>query len=129
MFPEPPLNNIPTAINVRMRKIIISTVIFVVVTSLVLATNGIPWDETPLEQSILALPLGLGFLLELPFLVAMAILTGNGSGTGLLSYDLHPVMTRVIPFVVGASYSGLFYLIAYFAQRTLKQPVANSIIE
>lgn len=103
-----------------MKKITISIVVFVVVTSLVLATNIIPWDETPLEQSIAALPLGLGFLLELPFLISMAILTGNGSGVGLISYDLQPVVMRVMPFVAGASYSGLFYLTVHLSHRRAK---------
>lgn len=109
-----------------MKKIIISIVIFVVVTSLVFATNVIPWDETPLEQSIAALPLGLGFLLELPFLISIAILTGNGSAIGLISYDWHSVTMRVMPFVAGACYSGLFYLVAHLAQRAAKKPAGNS---
>lgn len=97
------------------------------VTSLVLATNVIPWDETPLEQSIATLPLGLGLLLELPFLIPMAILTGNGSGNGLISYDWHPVMMRVTPFVAGVCYSGLFYLIVHLTQRSAKKPAGNSV--
>lgn len=109
-----------------MKKIIISVVLFVGVTSLVFATNVVRWDETPLEQSIVALPLGLGLLLELPFLIPMSILTGNGSGVGLISYDWHPVTMRVMPFVAGVWYSGLFYLIAYHAQRPSKKPAGNS---
>lgn len=96
-----------------MKKVrIITLVIFVTVFVLVLATNLIHWDETPLEQSIVALPFGLGLLLELPFLLIGAILTGNGSDNGLISYDWRPTIMRVIPFLAGAFYSGLFYLIA-----------------
>ena len=99
--------------SVYMKKVrIITLAIFVVVFALVLATNLIHWDETPLEQSIAALPLGLGFLLELPFMLLAAMLTGNGSGNGLISYDWHPTMMQVMPFLAGAFYSGLFYLIA-----------------
>ncbi len=91
---------------------IITLVIFAAIFALVLATNLIHWDETPLEQSIVALPLGLGLLLELPFLLIGAMLTGNGSDNGLISYDWHPTIIQVTPFLAGAFYSGLFYLIA-----------------
>lgn len=92
------------------------------VASLILATNGIPWDETPLEHSIAALPLGLGLLLELPLLIPLTILTSNGSGAGLISYDWHSTTMQVMPFVAGACYSGLFFLIAHFTQRTAEKP-------
>ncbi len=96
-----------------MKKVkIITLVIFVAIFALVLATNLIHWDETPLEQSIAALPLGLGLLLELPFLLIGAMLTENGSGNGLISYDWYTTMMQVMPFLAGAFYSGLFYLIA-----------------
>lgn len=99
--------------SVYMQKVrIITLVIFIAVFVLVLATNLIHWDETPLEQSIAALPLGLGLLLELPFLFVATMLTGNGSDNGLISYDWHPTMMQIMPFLAGAFYSGLFYLIA-----------------
>ena len=96
-----------------MKKVrIITLIIFVAIFALVLGTNLIHWDETPSEQSIAALPLGLGLLLELPFLLIGAALTGNGSGNGLISYDWYTTMMQVMPFLAGAFYSGLFYLIA-----------------
>jgi hypothetical protein len=96
-----------------MKKVrIISLVMFIIIFGLVLATNLIHWDETPLEQSIAALALGLGLVLELPFLLIGAFLTGNGSDNGLISYDWHSTILQVMPFLAGAFYSGLFYLIA-----------------
>ena len=107
-----------------MKKIrIITLVIFIAVFALVLATNMIHWDETPLEQSIAALPLGLGFLLELPFLILGAVLTGNGSGDGLFSYDWQPVTIQAMPLVAGAFYSGLFYLVATRIVKRTSQKV------
>jgi hypothetical protein len=97
----------------NMKRItVITFAIFVTVVILVFATNFIHWDETPLEQSIAALPLGLGLLLELPFLLLGAMLTGNGSDNGLISYGWYSTMMQVMPFLAGAFYSGLFYIIA-----------------
>jgi hypothetical protein len=96
-----------------MKKITIVTLaIFVMVVVLASAANVVRWDETPLEQSAAAIPLGLGFLLELPFFLAAAALTGNGSDNGLISYDWHRTMTQSVPFLAGAFYGGLFYLVA-----------------
>lgn len=96
-----------------MKSIKLTTLaIFIVVLALVIASNTINWDETILEHSHAALPLGLGLLLELPWLFVGSVLTGNGSDQGLISYAWYPTMIRAIPFLTGMLYSGLFYFIA-----------------
>lgn len=89
---------------------IVTLVISITTFFLVLATNTIRWDETPLEQSIAALPLGLGLLLELPFIFVGSLLTGNGSDDGLISYHWHAVIMQIMPFIVSVCYGGLFYV-------------------
>lgn len=94
------------------KHLLIALVIFVAVTSMALASNFIPWDETPLEQTIFALPLGIGLFLEVPFL---AILGSVDPDANYVSYQLSWI---VIPFVAGLFYSGVAYgVMRRFARR------------
>ncbi len=99
---------------------IITLAIFVVVTILGLATNFIHWDETPLEQSIAALPLGIGLMLEVPFFTLMGMWIDNTTG-----YVPYQTFWTVIPFVAGAFYSGLFYFIVRVTGVISKQRSQN----
>lgn len=94
--------------------------VFITVAILVFATNAINWDETPLEHSLAMIPLGLGMMLELPFLIMGAVLTGNGSDNGLISYAWHDEFMQVMPPVAGMFYSSLVYLIATRHQQHKK---------
>ena len=93
-----------------------AVVIFVVVAALGIASNFIRWDETPLEQSIFALPLGIGFGLELPFLMMMGMFVRDTT-----SYINYPFLWTIIPFIAGACYGGLYYGIVYAVKNLQKK--------
>lgn len=95
-------------------KIILAIFLFVSVLSL--AANFIRWDETPLEQSIFALPLGLGLLLEMPFLTIMGFFVKDGN----INYQL---LWIIIPFVTGAFYSGIYYLVMKLNKKLRIKPL------
>lgn len=96
-----------------MKKIhIILLATFIIVTALGLASNFIPWDETPLEQSIFALPLGIGIALEIPFLLIMGMFIRDT--TQPIPYTL---LWTVIPIITGAFYTGIVYGIYRLAER------------
>lgn len=88
------------------KHIIIAKIIFCLITALSLASNFIPWDETPLEQTIYALPLGIGFLIQLPFFSIIA--TWFGGSTASANYEL---LWTIIPFIAGILYASIYFLI------------------
>ena len=98
------------------KHLVIASVLFILVTALSLATNFIPWDETPLEQSIFSLPLAIGLLLEMPFLKIMGLWIGDT--TGYVNYEL---FWSIIPFITGAFYATLYYFIVFSGKRFLKR--------
>lgn len=85
------------------KHLVIGFVIFFFVVALSLASNFIPWDETPLEQTALALPLGAGLLLQLPFFTLLGALNPNFH---LAGYNTSWI---VIPFIAGMLYAALYY--------------------
>lgn len=104
------------------KHIIISIAIFSVVTALSLASNFIRWDETPLEQTIYALPLGIGLLLEMPFLRIMGLWIGET--TGYVNYEL---LWSIIPFITGSFYATLYYFIVFLSKKFIKRRPQNTI--
>lgn len=97
------------------KHLITAAVILVVVAALGLASNFIRWDETPLEQIIWALPLGIGLVLELPFLMVMGMFVRDTT-----SYINYPLLWTIIPFIAGACYGSLYYGIAYVVKNLKK---------
>lgn len=84
---------------------IIASIVFVVFVGLALASNFIHWDETPLEQTIWALPLAFGLLIQMPVLPFVAALFGKNEFMG------NDLIWEVSPIVAGLLYSGLYLLI------------------
>ena len=97
------------------KHLVIAAVLFGIVTALSLASNFIRWDETPLEQTIYALPLAIGLLLEMPFLWVMGLWIGDT--TGNVNYEL---LWSIIPFITGATYASLSYFIFFSSRKFLK---------
>ena len=98
------------------KHLITAAVIFVVVVALGLATNFIRWDETPLEQTIWALPLGVGLVLELPFLMIMGMFVRDTT-----SFINYPFWWTIIPFIAGACYGSLYYGVVYTVKNLQKK--------
>lgn len=82
---------------------IITSVIFIVVVGLALASNFIHWDETPLEQTLFAYPLAFGMLLQAPSLPLGLIWM-------LMPGDYE---NFIFPLVINPLISGVFYVWAY----------------
>lgn len=97
------------------KHLITAAVIFVVVAALGLASNFIRWDETHLEQTIWALPLGIGLILELPFLAIIGMFVRDTT-----SYVNYPLLWTITPFIAGACYGSLYYGVVY-AVKNLKK--------
>ncbi|MFH1253178.1 MAG: hypothetical protein V1664_02495 [Candidatus Uhrbacteria bacterium] len=97
------------------KHLIIALIIFLVVVVLSLASNFIHWDETPLEQTIFALPLGIGLLLELPFLTIISPLAQTDA-----TFIYFKQLAAFIPFIAGLFYAGLYYLIIFVSKKLLK---------
>lgn len=97
------------------KHLTVAIIIFVLVASLSLASNFIRWDETPLEQTVFALPLGVGLLLEIPFLALMGLIKNGMHGQFISDRTLW----ILIPFIAGFCYSGLYYLIVYGVRKLL----------
>lgn len=91
----------------------ISIIVFILISALGLAANFIRWDETPLEQSIYAIPLFIGFMLEMPFLRIMGLLISD-TQTEPINYTL---IWSIIPFVTGMFYAAFYYLIVWQSKK------------
>jgi len=98
------------------KHLIIAIIIFIVIVILSLASNFIPWDETLLEQTIFALPLGVGLFFQIPFLMIMGLLIGNT--TAYVNYQL---LWTIIPFIAGIFYAGLYYVVVLAVKRHQKR--------
>jgi len=104
------------------KHLIIAAVIFSMVTALSLASNFIRWDETPLEQTIYALPLGIGLLLQIPLFSIMGMWIGDT--TDYVNYEL---LWSVIPFITGALYATIYYFIVFSSKRFFKKRPQNTV--
>lgn len=82
---------------------LLSICCFCLIAALCYAANFIPWDETPLEQSLWALPLGIGLLLELPWLFIISLLHADQSWTD------YQWRMAILPLVTATTYSLIIY--------------------
>lgn len=83
----------------------ISIIATAVSLALILLTNFVSWDETPLEQSLWALPLGIGLILEMPFLYAASFL------------GVFDKVKNFLPLIASIFYGVVIYLIAWLWQN------------
>lgn len=88
-----------------MNKTALAIIVTIISLALMLLTNFVRWDETPLEQSLFALPLGIGLVLEIPFLYA-AIYLG-----------IFEKIKNFLPLIAGIFYGATVYLLAWFWQN------------
>lgn len=100
------------------KHILISILISIIIIGLGLATNFIKWDETPLEFGIWAIPLGIGLLFEMPFLMIMGLLIGDA--TESVNYEL---WWSVIPLVSGIFYAMLYYFIVKYFKEIISTAI------
>jgi len=104
------------------KHLIVAAVLFGAVTALALASNFIRWDETPLEQTIYALPLAIGLLLQMPFLSIMGLWIGNT--TNYVNYEL---LWSIIPFITGAFYASLYFFTVFSIKKYIGRRPQNTI--
>lgn len=97
-----------------MKKNLITTLgCFYIVTTLCFFSNFIRWDETPLEQSLWVLPLGIGLLLQIPLFSATFFLL---PADHTVRYS---TIWTIIPLLTGSLYSLLLYAILQIRRKTL----------
>ncbi len=104
------------------KHLIIAVVLFGVITALALASNFIRWDETALEQTIYALPLGIGLLLQMPFMSLMGLWIGNTT-----NYANYGLLWSIIPFITGAFYATLYFFIVFLVKKYIGRRPRNTI--
>lgn len=86
------------------KSFLTTTGIFLFITLLCLASNFIRWDETPLEQTMFALPLALGLFIQMPILAALGLFF-RMSGESM-NYEL---IWTLSPF-----FTSTFYIVVYY---------------
>ncbi len=110
------------------KNLIITIIIFSVVTTLSLASNVIRWDETPLEQTAWSIPLGIGFLLQAPIMAISIPLISPSSDTNF-NPEFYQLMSYVFPFITGLSYSLVYYLILLLSNKIVNNKLKNVTIK
>ena len=102
------------------KHLIVAFILFVIIAAFGLATNFIRWDETPLEQTIYAFPLGIGLMLEVPFFAIMGAIIGDRT-----TYVNYSLFWTIIPFIAGLFYAGIYYGIVRLVYRLQPPPEKN----
>lgn len=97
---------------------VISALIFLTISGVCLMSNFISWDETELEKSLISLPLGIGFILQLPFFKLLSPWPKN------LSYfsEIKSFLI-VLPLITGFFYAMTYHALtfSYFKITSLIQ--------
>lgn len=94
------------------KHLIISLVLFAVITSLSLIANFIRWDETPLRQTVYAFPLlVIVALFQIPFYWFISFWIGGASS---INYEL---LSRIMPFGTGFFYAASYYFIVFLSKK------------
>ena len=99
----------------------IASILFIGITLLCLASTFIRWDETPLEQSLIALPVVIGTLLQLPFMGTWIGDIANLIDAEWVQTLFYQITWFILPFFVGAFYAALYYFIMKGTRKILKK--------
>lgn len=99
----------------KQKNILFAIFVGVIVTGMGFAGNFIRWDETPLEQSIWAIPLFTGLLLQIPFLFIVSLFTPEPT-------YFYPMLWVITPPIAGFVYGSVTYLLLRkHTQKTQKK--------